>query len=310
MSGTENTAPGGPNGLDRITVGPLAASRKVYAPGARYPEIRVPMREIAQTAPHPPVIVYDTSGPYTDVLQSVDVRRGLEKVRSPWIARRGRDTQLGFALRGVITEEMEFVAIREGCTPERVRDEVARARAIIPANVKHPELEPMAIGRAFLVKINANIGNSAMASSIEQEVEKMVWAIRWGADTVMDLSTGAGIHETREAILRNSPVPIGTVPLYQALDRAGPRISHGRSSATRSSSRPSRASTISPSTLACGCGSSRLPRGGWSASFRAADRSWPNGVWHTTKRISSTRGLRRSAKSSERTTLPSASVTA
>src|SRR5262249_48605777 len=130
-------------------------------------------------------------------------------------------TQMHFARRGDITSEMEFVALRENMRPDFVRDEVARGRAIIPANVNHPESEPMAIGKNFLVKINANIGNSAVTSSIEEEVEKMTWAIRWGADTVMDLSTGKNIHETREWILRNSPVPIGTVPIYQALEKVG-----------------------------------------------------------------------------------------
>src|SRR5204862_82440 len=134
---------------------------------------------------------------------------------------RGNATQMHWAKKGVVTPEMEFVAIRENVEPELVRSEIARGRAILPANVNHPESEPMVIGRNFLVKINANIGNSAVTSSIEEEVEKMVWAIRWGADTVMDLSTGKNIHETREWILRNSPVPIGTVPIYQALEKVG-----------------------------------------------------------------------------------------
>src|SRR5204862_508221 len=146
----------------------------------------------------------------------------VEPARIGWKARPGRSvTQMYYARRGEITHEMEFVAIREGLPPELVRDEVARGRAIIPANVNHPESEPMMIGRNSLVKINANIGNSAVASSIEEEVEKMTWATRWGADTVMDLSTGKQIHETREWILRNSPVPIGTVPIYQALEKVG-----------------------------------------------------------------------------------------
>src|SRR5262249_40437755 len=130
----------------------------------------------------------------------------------------GNVTQMHYARRGIVTPEMEFVAIREGCSPELVRGEIARGRAILPANINHPGSEPMVIGRRFLVKINANIGNSAVGSSIEEEVEKMTWATRWGADTVMDLSTGRNIHETREWILRNSPVPIGTVPIYQALE--------------------------------------------------------------------------------------------
>ncbi len=234
--------------------------------------------------PNSPLRVYDTSGPYTDPRVDLDVRQGLEPVRLPWIldradvdeladvsseygrlrahdsrldsvrferrrnplrARSGhRVTQMHYARKGIVTPEMEFVAIRENMklqtiadldhqhpgqafgakipaeiTPELVRQEVARGRAIIPANINHPELEPMIIGRGFLVKINANIGNSAVSSSIEEEVEKMVWATRWGADTVMDLSTGKNIHETREWILRNSPVPIGTVPIYQALEK-------------------------------------------------------------------------------------------
>ena len=280
--------------LSAITCGPLPASRKVYLPGALYPFLRVPMREIAQTPTqqhgpsssrsldNPPVTVYDTSGPYTDSAISIDVREGVAPLRRPWIDRRGdveelpgisshygrlrladpqldslrfahlrrplrakagrNVTQMHYARRGIITPEMEFIAIRENqrleatfsaqhpgnswganipkaMTPEFVRDEVARGRAVITANINHPELEPMIIGRNFLVKINANIGNSAVTSTIEEEVEKMVWATRWGADTVMDLSTGRNIHETREWILRNSPVPIGTVPIYQALEK-------------------------------------------------------------------------------------------
>jgi phosphomethylpyrimidine synthase len=235
--------------------------------------------------PNPPVTVYDTSGPFTDPDVAIDVRRGLSPLRLKWIKERGdveelhrptseygqrrladkgldhlrfehlrrplrgakgrRVTQLHYAREGIVTPEMEFIAIRENqrrdriraealaqhpgqswgatipaeITPEFVREEVARGRAIIPCNINHPEIEPMIIGRNFLVKINANIGNSAVTSSIEEEVEKMVWAIRWGGDTVMDLSTGAHIHETREWILRNSPVPIGTVPIYQALEK-------------------------------------------------------------------------------------------
>ena len=230
----------------------------------------------------PRLRVYDTSGPYTDPAARIDVRQGLRPLRRDWIAARG-DTeeteshyrangngadgsrfpemarrpmlrarpggnvsQMHYARRGIVTPEMEYIALRENIgreaslngegaghhagnhfgasipsfvTPEFVRDEVARGRAIIPCNVNHPETEPMIIGRNFLVKINANIGNSAVTSSIEEEVEKMIWATRWGADTVMDLSTGANIHETREWILRNSPVPIGTVPIYQALEK-------------------------------------------------------------------------------------------
>ena len=238
------------------------------------------------TEPNPCIWVYDTSGPYTDPDISIDIRKGLPALRAGWIEERGdseglpdisseygrarRDnrqlaglrfkhcrpphrarsgsnvTQMHYARRGMITPEMEFIAIRENqrwqemkdlqlrkqhrgesygavmpaeITPEFVRAEVARGRAIIPANINHPETEPMIIGRNFLVKINANIGNSAVTSGIEKEVEKMTWAIRWGADTVMDLSTGKNIHETREWIIRNSPVPIGTVPIYQALEK-------------------------------------------------------------------------------------------
>ena len=215
-------------------------STKVYLEGPR--GVRVPVREIALSGGEPPLRVYDPSGP-----QGCDVRQGLPRPRQAWIearaveavpisaaepsalppfrpsALRGRATvtQLHYARRGEITPEMEFVALREGLTPEFVRDEVARGRAIIPANINHAELEPMAIGRNFLVKINANIGNSAVTSSIEEEVEKLRWATLWGADTVMDLSTGRNIHETREWIIRNSAVPIGTVPIYQALEKVG-----------------------------------------------------------------------------------------
>jgi phosphomethylpyrimidine synthase len=232
---------------------------KVYVQGSD-PSIRVPMREIALTdgTSH---TVYDTSGPYSDASATTDIRTGLPGVRARWIEargdtealdratsmyRRGREampqldevrfpqrppvrrakagrnvSQMHYARRGEITPEMEFIAIREGLDANIVREEVARGRAIIPSNINHPESEPMIIGRRFLVKINANIGNSAVSSSIDEEVEKMTWATKWGADTVMDLSTGKNIHETREWILRNSPVPIGTVPIYQALEKVG-----------------------------------------------------------------------------------------
>lgn len=238
------------------------SSRKVYAVGSR-PDLRVPMREVtleptrtpSQSTDNPPLRVYDTSGPYTDADVDVDPRRGLPALRATWIEERGDTewkeptrptdvdptlvpfrrqarrakpgrivTQMHYAKRGIVTPEMEFVAIREGMDPEFVRQEVASGRAIIPANVNHPELEPMIIGRKFHVKVNANIGNSVVSSSLEEEVEKMRWAILWGADTVMDLSTGRHIHETREWILRNSPVPIGTVPIYQALEKVGGSI--------------------------------------------------------------------------------------
>ncbi|MFN7959129.1 MAG: phosphomethylpyrimidine synthase ThiC [Holophagaceae bacterium] len=257
---------------------PFPASKKVHVAGSQA-GVQVPFRQIQlhptrdfkdQLTENEPVVLYDTSGPYTDPAVTIDVAKGLKPLRQDWILGRGdveelpgatslyrklreRDkeldairfhaerkplrakagrnvSQMHYAKQGIVTPEMEFIAIRENLgrdaaglksriTPEFVRDEVARGRAIIPANINHPETEPMIIGRNFLVKINANIGNSAVASSIEEEVEKMAWSIRWGADTVMDLSTGKNIHETREWILRNSPVPIGTVPIYQALEK-------------------------------------------------------------------------------------------
>ncbi|MGM0594807.1 MAG: phosphomethylpyrimidine synthase ThiC [Pseudomonadota bacterium] len=276
---------------------PFPKSRKIYVEGSR-PDIRVPMREIAQDdtltskqpEQNPPIFVYDTSGPYTDPQAEIDLLSGLPELRKQWIEERGdtelldgptsefgaqrqNDTQLAhlrfehirkprravagknvsqmhYARQGIITPEMEFVAIRENnklqemrndpryakllrqhpgesfganipetITPEFVRDEIAAGRAIIPANINHPEMEPMIIGRNFRVKINTNIGNSAVTSSISEEVEKLVWSCRWGGDTLMDLSTGNNIHETREWILRNAPVPIGTVPIYQALEK-------------------------------------------------------------------------------------------
>ena len=270
-----------------ITTGPLPASRKIYVDGTLHPDVRVPMREISlhETAKEPPVVVYDTSGPYTDPAETIDIEAGLKRLREPWIKARGdveeyegrtvklednnatgehlvpefpalrkpmrgingaAVSQVKYARDGIITPEMEFIAIRENMnrahdpaaakavidqgesfgaeipeivTPEFVRDEVARGRAIIPANINHPEIEPQIIGRNFLVKINANIGNSAVTSSVADEVDKMVWATRWGADNVMDLSTGKNIHNIREWIIRNSPVPIGTVPIYQALEK-------------------------------------------------------------------------------------------
>ncbi|WP_288801732.1 phosphomethylpyrimidine synthase ThiC, partial [uncultured Fibrobacter sp.] len=217
---------------------PFPQSQRIYVSGKMYPDIKVGMREIRLDDPKCPVLpVYDTSGPYGDPAKKIDLEKGIEKLRAPWIAERlqkdGRHkTQMEYAKEGIITREMEYVAIRENqkmdeifggtgteITPEFVRSEVASGRAIIPSNVNHPECEPMIIGRHFLTKINSNIGNSAVASSIEKEVEKMVWSVHWGADTVMDLSTGKDIHATREWILRNSPVPIGTVPMYQALEK-------------------------------------------------------------------------------------------
>jgi len=281
--------------IDPGTVEPFAKSRKIYIEGSR-PDIRVPFREISlsdtpsmfgagKDEKNPPVVVYDTSGPYTDPEISIDIRNGLPAMRAKWIEERNDTEQLDgpssefgqqrktdpalmamrfnltrqprrakpgmnvsqmhYARQGIITPEMEYIAIRENqrrenmsellqtqhkghdfgasipkvITPEFVRSEVALGRAIIPLNINHPEIEPMIIGRNFLVKINANIGNSALGSSITEEVEKMVWGTRWGGDTVMDLSTGKNIHETREWIIRNSPVPIGTVPIYQALEK-------------------------------------------------------------------------------------------
>ncbi|HWM43463.1 MAG TPA: phosphomethylpyrimidine synthase ThiC, partial [Burkholderiales bacterium] len=263
--------------VDDAAVQPLPNSTKIYVG-----PLRVPMREIVQSGANPPIAVYDTSGPYTEPAATIDIRKGLSALRERWIVERndtellegpssaygrtrledpklaelrfdlhrkprraaaGRNvTQMHYAKKGIITPEMEFIAVRENqrmaaglevqhpgqsfgaslpkaITPEFVRSEVARGRAIIPANINHPETEPMIIGRNFLVKINCNIGNSAVTSSIGEEVDKMTWAIRWGADTVMDLSTGKHIHETREWIVRNSPVPIGTVPIYQALEK-------------------------------------------------------------------------------------------
>ncbi|RAY11073.1 phosphomethylpyrimidine synthase ThiC [Actinomadura craniellae] len=233
----------------------ISAAHKTYLTGTR-PDLRVPMREIPLTNGES-VVLYDTSGPYTDPAYEADVRRGLPALRAAWIAGRGDTaeyagrparpeddgrkgvaraafsdrrprrasggavTQRAYARRGEVTAEMEYVALREGVAPEFVRDEIAAGRAVLPANVNHPEIEPMIIGRNFLVKVNANIGNSVVASSIEEEVDKMTWATRWGADTIMDLSTGRDIHTTREWILRNSPVPVGTVPIYQALEKVG-----------------------------------------------------------------------------------------
>ncbi|MFD2672588.1 phosphomethylpyrimidine synthase ThiC [Marinicrinis sediminis] len=252
-----------------VHIKPLPGSQKVYVEGSRE-DLRVPMRQISQSPTvtdagaeqNPPLSVYDTSGPYTDPEQQLDVKAGLPPIRQNWIAERGdvesyegrlikpqddgvkqldaeheklqfpglkrqpvrakagqNVTQMHYARKGMITPEMEFIAIREGVEPEFVRKEVAEGRAIIPSNINHPESEPMIIGRNFHTKVNANIGNSAVTSSIEEEVEKMTWAIRWGADNIMDLSTGKHIHTTREWIIRNCPVPVGTVPIYQALEK-------------------------------------------------------------------------------------------
>jgi phosphomethylpyrimidine synthase len=198
----------------KVSTGPISGSSKIYVT-----EHKVPMRRIHLTnGEH--FDRYDTSGPYTDPDAVIDVNKGLPALRSTEPTPiNGSVTQLTYAKNGIITPEMHYIAIRENVDPELVRSEVAIGRAVIPLNRRHPEAEPMIIGKKFLVKINANIGNSAVTSSIEEEVEKMVWASRWGADTIMDLSTGKRIHETREWILRNSPVPIGTVPIYQALEK-------------------------------------------------------------------------------------------
>jgi phosphomethylpyrimidine synthase len=290
-----------------VSTGPLPGSTKVYVRGTIFPDVRVPFRRIDLTAratragqpvaeTPAPVLVYDTSGPYTDPDVTIDLTAGIAPIRKSWLdarndtewiagrrsrpeddgarasasaydnaaadklvrrARPGRNvSQLHYARQGVITPEMEFVSIRENLhrqqlrdagvqpdaeresrlrgnswgasipddiSPEFVRNEIAIGRAILPANINHPEIEPMIIGRNFLVKVNANIGNSAVSSSIAEEVEKLVWSTRWGADTVMDLSTGRNIHTTREWIIRNASVPIGTVPLYQALEKVGGR---------------------------------------------------------------------------------------
>ncbi|MBQ1280570.1 MAG: phosphomethylpyrimidine synthase ThiC, partial [Bacteroidales bacterium] len=222
-------------------------SEKVYISGTIHPEVKVGMRKVNQMptvsvkdgvrieSPNPSVYIYDTSGPYGDPKADIDLEKGLPHLRCKWIAERAaKDSsnvcQMYYARKGIITPEMEYVAIRENMncaelgikthiTPEFVRREVAEGRAVIPANINHPEAEPMIIGRNFLTKINANIGNSATTSSISEEVEKAIWSCKWGADTIMDLSTGPNIHETREWILRNSPVPIGTVPIYQAMEK-------------------------------------------------------------------------------------------
>ncbi|KIH99883.1 phosphomethylpyrimidine synthase [Streptomonospora alba] len=208
-----------------VTSGPIKGSRKVYhevtGPDAAQ-TLRVPHRRVElDNGSH--IDLYDTSGPYTESSVDIDVHSGLARMREEWIRDRepvgGAVTQAAYAEAGIITPEMRYIAAREGMDPEFVRSEVAIGRAVIPANRCHPESEPMIIGKNFLVKVNANIGNSAVTSSVAEEVEKMVWASRWGADTIMDLSTGKRIHETREWIIRNSPVPVGTVPIYQALEK-------------------------------------------------------------------------------------------
>ncbi|WP_137875642.1 phosphomethylpyrimidine synthase ThiC [Rhodococcus sp. Q] len=203
--------------VSSVTTGPIEGSSKQYVDADG---VTVPVRRVhLSTGDH--LDLYDTSGPYTDSDAVIDLDAGLPRVRASWPRPTGATTQLAWARAGVLTKEMLYCAVREGVSPDVVLDEVAAGRAVIPANRHHPELEPMIIGKRFAVKVNANIGNSAVSSSIAEEVEKMVWATRWGADTIMDLSTGRNIHETREWILRNSPVPVGTVPIYQALEKVG-----------------------------------------------------------------------------------------
>ena len=273
--------------IQNIDLSAYPNSEKIYKKGERYPDIRVAMRKInlyptvkiedgkRVEYPNDPVVVYDTSGPYTDPAVEIDITQGLPRIRQQWIIDRGdteqlqgvtsaygrerladpnldairfptlhkprvakdgkRVTQMHYARQGIITPEMEYVAIRENLnnkelgietyiTPEFVRQEIAAGRAIIAANINHPEAEPMIIGAAFSVKINTNIGNSALSSGIEEEIAKAVWSCYWGGDTLMDLSTGDNIHETREWIIRNCPVPVGTVPIYQALEKVNGKV--------------------------------------------------------------------------------------
>ena len=224
-----------------------AHREKVYISGNIFPDVKVGMQKVNLTPtvemvngekilkPNAPLYIYDTGGPYTNEHLSTDPRKGIERIRQSGIEKRKAEGkpigQMACARAGIITPEMEYVAIRENMncndthiTPEFVRKEIAEGRAVLPANIRHPESEPMIIGRNFLVKINTNIGNSATSSSIEEEVDKAVWSCRWGGDTLMDLSTGNNIHETREWILRNSPVPVGTVPIYQALEKVNGKV--------------------------------------------------------------------------------------
>ncbi len=274
--------------ISNININSYPGSEKVYLEGSIYPELRVAMRQVNLTPTvkrlsdgqemvtyHDPVMVYDTSGVYTDPNVTIDINQGIPRLREKWIAQRDdlerlprlssaygrqreddhsldeirfanrhlprrakagrRITQMALARQGVITPEMEYVAIRENMnaealgitthiTPEFVRQELAAGRAVLPANINHPEAEPMIIGRNFLVKLNTNIGNSALSSGIDEEVNKAVWSCYWGGDTLMDLSTGNNIHETREWIIRNCPVPVGTVPIYQALEKVDGRV--------------------------------------------------------------------------------------
>ena len=364
--------------LSAITTGPLPASRKVHVNGALHPSSESPCarsRRLPRAptppagsdgaeVPNPPIVVYDTTGPYTDPEAHIDARQGLPSVRGEWVRARERRRRAGDHLvglwssstrrrqaqwaalsprakasRGAIRLQRLAAALRpprhhharDGVrrhprkptasrrslaastravawgaaipaviTPEFVRDEIARGRAIIPANINHPELEPMIIGRNFLVKINANIGNSAVTSSIEEEVEKLVWAIRWGADTVMDLSTGKNIHETREWIVRNSPVPIGTVPIYQALEKVGGKAEELTWEIFRDTLIEQAEQGVDYFTIHAGVRLALHPADRASASpasSRAAARSWPSGASPITRRTSSTRTSKRSARS-------------
>jgi phosphomethylpyrimidine synthase len=228
----------------KVEVEPFVGSVKTYKTSTRFSDVKVPFRTIQKTCKQSGtktdiIDLYDVTGPYTDPDHVVDVEKGIPYITRNWVnaredcelsgtnlvAKQGQNvSQMHYARRGIITPEMEYVAIREKMDAEFIRKEIALGRAIIPTNINHPEVEPMIIGKNFLVKINSNIGNSALSSSVSKEVEKMVWSIRWGADTVMDLSTGPNIHQTRENIIRNCPTPIGTVPIYQALEKVEGKI--------------------------------------------------------------------------------------
>ena len=361
---------------DEVTQ-PFSASQKIYVEGSR-PDIRVPMRAVTLGATHtnegieehPPVYIYDTSGPYTDPDAGIDLLAGLPDVRGAWIEERGDSeplagpssefglkrqgdpslahlrfehirtprrakaganvSQMHYARKGSVTPEMEYVAIREdmklqelradpryekllrqhpgehfganlpdAITPEFVRAEIAAGRAIIPANINHPELEPMIIGRNFRVKINTNIGNSAVTSSIEEEVEKMVWSARWGGDTLMDLSTGKNIHETREWILRNAPMPIGTVPIYQALEKVNGKAEELTWEMFRDTLVEQAEQGVDYFTIHAGVLLRHVPLTAerLTASSRVAALSWPSGASPTTRKTSSTRTSKTSARS-------------
>ena len=253
--------------------------------------------------------LYDTSGPYTDPDAVIDLAAGLPP--RPGVIR-DRGTQLQRARAGEITAEMAFIAAREGMPAELVRDEVARGRAVIPANHNHPESEPMIIGKAFAVKVNANIGNSAVTSSIAEEVDKMVWATRWGADTIMDLSTGKNIHETREWILRNSPVPVGTVPIYQALEKVNGDPTELTWEIYRDTVLEQCEQGVDYMTVHAGVLLRYVPLTAKRVTgivSAAAGRSWRRGAWRIIRSRSCTPTLRNSATSSRATTSPSPSAT-